>query len=344
MWAALEAIAARTGKRGEVVIPDIACPCVLEVVLASGFTPRFAAVDTERFYITPQTIEPILSEKTSAVIAIHLFGYVAPIDKLELLLKNTGIYLIEDAVQAVGGYLPAGIPAGCGGDFSVISFDASKIIRGQGGILFYDDESWTPFLLNILGKIQSDRATASDRLSNSSWRDLYHGLGQALRLGIITPIESANFVRSILPKYRHLLLYPFDNRQSNLDIIQDQWESLPNRICSRNHHARSLQDAFSGFPVRCPSVKHGDAIWRYTVEFRNRVDADHFVLAMRNNGGLVSQLYYPLHQFFAPEQQLATANVAHNLVNLWVDETITDSYVNLTRKVLKSIFDKRDQI
>jgi dTDP-4-amino-4,6-dideoxygalactose transaminase len=338
IWAALEAIAARDGRRGEVILPDLLCPSVLEAVLAAGFTPRLADVDPETFSLTPQTIQPLISEQTRAVIAVHLFGYVAPVEAIASLLDGTGIRLIEDAVQAIGGFLPSGKPVGSCGDFSFVSFDPSKIIRGHGAILFYDDEAWTEFLLSALARVEQVGESPSDRLLNVSWRDLYHGLGQALRQGKMPAEEAAHAFRSALPAYRPLLLRAFDDRAENLDIILQGWNTLPQRIKSRNAHALALREAFDGLPVRCPLVRDGDAIWRYTVQFPSREATDRFVVALRDQGGLVSHLYYPLHQLFQPDLQLSTSELAVRLVNLWVDETVTDSYLRLVRSTAQALF------
>lgn len=340
IWAALESIAARDGKRGEVVIPDILCPSVLEAVLAAGFTPRFAEVDPETFSLTPQTVQPLISRQTSAVIAVHLFGYIAPVEAIASLLDGTGIRLIEDAVQAVGGCLPSGKPVGSCGDFSFVSFDPSKIIRGHGAILFYDDEAWTELLLSALTQVEQVGESPSDRLLNVSWRDLYHGLGQALRQGKMSAEEAAPAFRSALPAYRPLLFRSFDGRPENLDIILQDWDTLPQRIKNRNANALALREAFDGLPVRCPSVRDGDAIWRYTVQFPSRETADHFVMALRDQGGLVSHLYYPLHQLFQPGLQLTTPELSARLVNLWVDETVNESYACLARSIAQDLFSK----
>ncbi len=338
IWAALEAIAARDGHRGEVVLPDLLCPSVLEAVLAAGFTPRFAEVDPETFSLTPQTVQPLISQKTSAVIAVHLFGYVAPVEEIASLLDGMGIRLIEDAVQAIGGSLPSGKPVGSCGDFSFVSFDPTKIIRGRGAILFYDDESWTEFLLSALARVELIEYSPSDHLLNTSWRDLYHGLGQAVRQGKMPAEEAARAFRAALPVYRPLLFRAFDDRAKNLDIILQDWNTLPQRIKNRNANAIALQQAFTGLPVQCPLVQDGDAIWRYTVQFPSRDSTDRFMVALRNQGGLASHHYYPLHQLFQPDQQLSTNDLASCLVNLWVDETMDESYALLVRSTAQALF------
>jgi len=336
LWAALEAIAARDGERGEVILPDILCTSVLEAVLAAGFTPRFAEVDPEKYSLTAETIQPHMSKQTKAIIVVHLFGHVAPVEVISDLLAGTGIRLIEDAVQAIGGTLLSGQPVGSRGDFSFVSFDSTKIIRGRGAVLFYDDEVWTDYLLSALDEIEEASDSPSDSLLNVSWRDLYHGLGQALRQGKMPAEEAARVFRAALPIYRPLLFRAFDAGDENLGVILRDWDTLPERIEQRNALAVALQKAFTDFPILCPSVQSGDAIWRYSVRFPSREAADRFVVALREQGGLVSHLYYPLHQLYQPDQQLSTPGLSTCLVNLWVDETVDELYVQLVRSIAQT--------
>lgn len=336
LWAALEAIAARIGKRGEVIIPDLLCTSVLEAVLAAGFTPRFAEVSPETFSITPESIRPLLSQETCAVIVVHLFGYLAKLDEIASLIKGRDIYLIEDAVQAIGGLLPSGHPVGSAGDFSFVSFDSSKTINGRGAILFYDDETWTEPLLASLQNVATSAYSPAEVLLNSSWRDLYHALGQALRQNRMPSDVAASIFKQALPIYAPLLFLAFDDHQENLEVIQKGWDTLFQRVPQRNEWAVAFQDAVRDLPIQCPPVKQGDAIWRYSVLFQDREAADRFIVDFRRLGGLASHLYYPLHQLYQPELRLATVQLASRLVNLWVDEKVDQSYLNLVRSVAQA--------
>jgi dTDP-4-amino-4,6-dideoxygalactose transaminase len=338
LWAALEAIAARDGRRGEVIIPDILCPSVLEAVLAAGFVPHFAEVDPENYALTPEIIRSHLSAETCVVVLVHLFGQVAPVKAIKELLDQMGIYLIEDAVQAIGGHLPSGEAIGAHGNFSFIAFDTTKHIRGRGAVLLYDDERWSDPILSALKSVDQAIETPSDQLLNLSWRDTYHGLGQAVRQGKLPVEEASRAFRSALPVYRPLLFRAFDDGTGNYDLILHDWNSLHARITKRNLRAKALKKALSDLPIFCPEVQNGDAIWRYTVQFPTRETADRFLVALRRHGGLVSNLYYPLHQLYSPDSPLPTRELAPRLVNLWVDESVDDSYEQLVAATASQVF------
>lgn len=331
LWAALEAIAIRDGRRGEVILPDLVCSSVLEAVLAAGFTPRLANVEKENYCLSPETIKPHLSSETSAVLVVHLFGHVAPIEAIAQLTKDSRVRLIEDAAQGVGGQTESRRPIGSSGDFAFLSFHASKTIRGSGGLLLYDDDAWTEPVDRVISADWPKTDSPSEQLLRKSLRDLYHGLGQALRAERLSPGQAARAFRDALPGFRSLLFRRFDDRQENVGHILRDWHDLRTRIASRNLIASALSAAFANLPVARPPIKTGDAIWRYSVLFPSREAADRFVVALRQRGGLVSQLYYPLHELYQPDLLLQTKSWASLVVNLWVDETVSESYVDLVR-------------
>jgi dTDP-4-amino-4,6-dideoxygalactose transaminase len=342
LWAALEAIAFRDGKRGEIILPDLVCHSVLEAVLAAGFTARLADVSPETYCLTPETIRPHLSPKTSAIIVVHLFGRVAPIEAIAQQAKHWHVWLIEDAVQGIGGHSESGRAVGSFGDFAFLSFHESKTIRGRGGLLLYDDAAWAEPVCRALRPDLQKEYSPSDQLLQTSLRDLYHGLGQAVRQGKLPETQAARTFRYALPGYRSLLFRAFDDRSENLDLILNDWHDLPKRMARRNELASSLHNALSDLLEALPPIENGDAIWRYSVRFPSRTAANRFVVTLRQRGGAVSQLYYPLHQLYQPDLQLQTKSLAPCLVNLWVDESIGEWYVRLVRETALETFGTGD--
>lgn len=86
-------------------------------------------------------VEGMITGKTKAIVAVHLFGQMLPIDELSFIANKYNLILIEDAAQALGSEYN-GIKAASSGQCSCISFDPSKIISafGTGGVLLTDDE------------------------------------------------------------------------------------------------------------------------------------------------------------------------------------------------------------
>lgn len=118
------------GAGDEVVLPTYVCWNVLSAVTASGATPRLCDVD-DSGVLTVQTVRPLLSPRTRAIVAVHIFGHPCDIDSL----ASLGLPVIEDACQALGLEI-AGRLAGTLGEFGVLSFHATKCLTtGEGGML-----------------------------------------------------------------------------------------------------------------------------------------------------------------------------------------------------------------
>ena len=112
-----------------------------------GAKPVFADIDSISQNITAETIQPLITEKTKAVIAVHLGGWACELDEIKKLLttkeKEFGhrIYLIEDCAQCLGGEYK-GKKLGTIGDAGCFSFCQDKIITtgGEGGMLITNDD------------------------------------------------------------------------------------------------------------------------------------------------------------------------------------------------------------
>jgi len=105
-------------------------------VIAVGAKPVFADVDSESQNITAETIRPVLSARTRAIIAVHLAGWPCDMDPILELARANGLFVIEDCAQAHGA-LYKGRPAGSMSDIAAFSFCQDKIMTtaGEGGMV-----------------------------------------------------------------------------------------------------------------------------------------------------------------------------------------------------------------
>ncbi|HEY6761023.1 MAG TPA: DegT/DnrJ/EryC1/StrS family aminotransferase [Baekduia sp.] len=120
------------GPGDEVVVPSFTFWASAEAIPATGATPVFCDVDPATLCVTAETVKAVLTPKTKAVIAVHLFGNVAPIAEIEAL----GVPVLEDAAQAAGSTSAAGRP-GALGTIATFSFYPSKNLgaMGDGGAI-----------------------------------------------------------------------------------------------------------------------------------------------------------------------------------------------------------------
>ena len=99
------------GPGDEVVVPSFTFYASAEAIPPTGATPVFCDIDPETYCVTAETVRAALTPRTKAVIAVHLFGNVAPVAEIEAL----GVPVLEDAAQAAGSLAgAAGAPARSG--------------------------------------------------------------------------------------------------------------------------------------------------------------------------------------------------------------------------------------
>jgi perosamine synthetase len=126
------------GPGDEVIVPAFTWVATANVVLYCGAKPVFADVSRETFNIDPGEVAKRITSKTRAVIAVHLFGLCADMDRLRAVLPPD-IKLIEDAACAAGAG-QRGMPAGGLGDAAAFSFHPRKsITTGEGGMVTTND-------------------------------------------------------------------------------------------------------------------------------------------------------------------------------------------------------------
>ncbi len=105
--------------------------------------PVFVDIDPETFNIDPQKIEEKITDKTQAIIAVHLYGQMADMDPIMEIAQKHGLYVIEDAAQAIGSEYKDGRRAGSIGHIGCFSFFPSKNLGGfgDGGLVTTNDEA-----------------------------------------------------------------------------------------------------------------------------------------------------------------------------------------------------------
>ena len=118
------------GPGDEVVVPSFTFYASAEAIPPTGARPVFCDVDPDTMMITADTVRSAITPKTKAIIAVHLFGNVAPVAEIAAL----GVPVLEDTAQAAGSLGPSGRP-GSLGTVATFSFFPSKNLGciGDGG-------------------------------------------------------------------------------------------------------------------------------------------------------------------------------------------------------------------
>ena len=127
----LPLVAAGIGAGDEVVVPAFTFFATAEAVSYTGATPVFADIDAATFNLDPSSLEKKITKNTKAVIAVHLFGQSAALDRIKSVCESNHLLLIEDCAQALGADYD-GRRCGSWGDFAGFSFYPTKNLAAVG--------------------------------------------------------------------------------------------------------------------------------------------------------------------------------------------------------------------
>jgi perosamine synthetase len=135
----LAMLALEIGPGDEVIVPAYTFPATANVVALVGAAPVLADVDAETMNVRPEAVAAAVTERTRAVIVVHLFGRPAPWEEVAAAVPE-GVELVEDAAGALGARRRA---AACGGlgRLGCLSFHPRKIVTtGEGGAVTTNDD------------------------------------------------------------------------------------------------------------------------------------------------------------------------------------------------------------
>lgn len=249
----------------EVIVPVFTYIATAEVIGLLGLVPKMVDVDSETFCIDVNQIEAVITNRTKAIVPVHLFGQCANMDVIQEIAERRNLYVIEDTAQAIGSVYTfndgSTKSAGCMGDIGTTSFFPSKNLGcyGDGGALFTNDDAVAERLRIICNHGQKVQYV-HDIIGVNSRLDTI----QAAILNV---------------KLRHLRKY--ENSRNQAANLYDEllggleWLDIPKRSKSSTH------------------VFH-----QYTVKIKEGLEKRDALRAELGKLGIPTMIYYPipLHQ------------------------------------------------
>lgn len=134
--------AAGIGPGDEVITTPLTFAASANCVLYCGGTPVFADVDPKTYNIDPEDIRRKITDRTKAIIAVHLAGQPCDMDAIHSIAREHGIIVIEDGAHALGSVYK-GKKVGSMSDMTTFSFHPVKpITTGEGGMIVTDKENF----------------------------------------------------------------------------------------------------------------------------------------------------------------------------------------------------------
>lgn len=137
---ALELCIQAMGLTGEVITTPFTFASTTHAIVRNGLTPVFCDIEPRNYTMDPTKIEELITDKTSAIIPVHVYGSVCDVEAIEKIARKHNLKVIYDAAHAFGvKYKGKGI--GNFGDASMFSFHATKVYHTiEGGAITSADE------------------------------------------------------------------------------------------------------------------------------------------------------------------------------------------------------------
>jgi len=232
----------------EVIIPAYTLKDLLPLISGLGLVPVAADIDPGHWNVSPETILPKLTGRTSAILALHLFGNPCPIDEIMALARPKGIKVIEDCAHSAGSTLHDQ-PTGSFGDAAFFSFEAIKPLNTYGGGMVVTDEEQLAAEIHeaataltpapgVTGKV---RATFFERLMFQS------GLAR-----IPLALLASNTTKELMTKIYRLIQPPPAQPQGycplQAELGRKRLGTLTGRVAERRRQADLLR---SLLPTNC---------------------------------------------------------------------------------------------
>ncbi len=246
----------------QVITPAFTFFATAGAIHNAGGTPVFVDIDRATFNLSPDAVDAAITDRTRAIMAVHLFGQMAAMDRIVSIAERRGVPVIEDAAQAIGARRRMGEAWRAAGELGMagtFSFFPSKNLGGwgDGGMIVTQDDA---------------RAARLRRLRLHGGDKEYHHA----EVGFNSRLDSVQ-AAVLLAKLRF----------------------LPEWSAARRDAARRYSDAFDGHPDICPphiDPANEHIFHQYTIRVPRRDELAAHLKAQ----GIGHKVYYPLGLHLQP--------------------------------------------
>lgn len=269
------------GEGDEVITTPFTFFATAESISAVGATPVFVDVRKDTFNIDTSKIEDKITEKTKAIMPVHIFGQSADMDEINEIAKRHNLLVIEDACQAIGGKYK-GRNIGSLGDMACFSFFPTKNLgcAGDGGMIVTDNDDLAIIARALRTHGSGENGQKAFNLLNNIEEEVQSS-------------EGANdTVYNPLKYYNYLIGY-----NTRLDAIQaailrvkireiDKWNARRREVVEQYNEAFKDLDLVT--PVCDENNQHVYHMYILQSEDRERI------LSKLKDKGVATGVYYPV--------------------------------------------------
>ena len=314
---ALIAVGVKPGD--EVIVPALTFFATVEAVLHQGAIPVFADLNPETYVLDPADFENKITEKTKAVIPVHLFGQPVEMDEFLEISKKHNIAVIEDCAQAHGAEYK-GKKVGSFGDVNCWSFYATKnMTTGEGGMVTTDYQEYAEKIYGLRNHGMINRNEHTILGYNYRLSEIHAAIG----IVQLKKLDRFN-------EKRRKVSFSLREKLSSVDCLEPQ--KIPDYInhaffwCAMKINENKI--GMSGRELREELLKKG-------LEVRHRYDSPLYkqpVLLENNFNGLIKEKldYSQIHLSNAE-------SIAGKLIGLPNHPGITDEEIENIVSIIRSI-------
>lgn len=188
--------------KGEVITTPFTFASTTHAIVRCGLTPVFCDIDPVTYTIDASKIEALITDKTCAIVPVHVYGNLCDTDKIEEIAKKYNLKVIYDAAHAFG-VEKDGVGAGNFGDASMFSFHATKVFNTiEGGAITYKNKDIGEKLHRLRNFGILDQETVSDVGANAKMNEFQAAMGICNLRHIDEEIEKR---KAVYNRYMELL-------------------------------------------------------------------------------------------------------------------------------------------
>ena len=194
---------------GEVITTPFTFPATVQALDWNNLTPVFCDIDPETFNIDADKIEALITENTSAILGVHVFGNPCDVEKIQTIADRHKLKVIYDGAHAFGSKIN-GVPISSFGDMTMFSFHATKLFNTiEGGALTYTDPALGRQLdlLKNFGLASSEEVVLSGL--NAKMNEVQAGVG----IEVLQVIEDER-------RKRHTIKKAYEENLSDIDGVR----------------------------------------------------------------------------------------------------------------------------
>lgn len=265
------------GYGDEVITTAFTFYATAEGIANVGATPVFVDVSEETYCINPELIEKSITEKTKAIIVVHIYGHCADMDKIREIANRNNLYIITDCAQSTGTKYKGSF-ANALGDIACYSFFPTKILGcdGDGGMVLTNNEK-------IAKACKSFKTHGSGEEGLTTLIERYKSDGKSIPENM--PLGKSKY-------YNYLIGY-----NSRLDAVQAallriKLKYLDEFIRKRRNNAQLYNDALKETDYITPFEKNDCEHSYYIYALRSEKAED--IMKKLNEAGIATGTYYPV--------------------------------------------------